>query len=272
MSVQFRRAAGFSLVELMVALVAGLIVMGAVLAFTVSSVRANSDYVKTARLTQELRNVSDHVTDELRRAGYDESAMNYIGSNSASAASPFSPMLINTTTGANCVIYAYDREPGTPGVVDTADGEIRGIRRSTATLGSTVVGVVEVAESTSTVTPTCSGANPDYTQYPPSCNTASGWCPLSDPRVVDVTTFTMSKTADCGTDGTCGTADDTSHGLQTVSAVTGFFPMEIRELKVSVTAALRSDASISRSVVSNIKVRSDCLRALATNCEVAPAP
>jgi hypothetical protein len=25
-------------------------------------------------------------------------------------------------------------------------------------------------------------------------------------------------------------------------------------------------------MVSNVKVRSDCLRALATNCEVAPAP
>ena len=82
----------------------------------------------------------------------------------------------------------------------------------------------------------------------------------------------MGRTADCGTNGTCGDADDTSHGVQTIPAAAGYFPVEIRELKVTLTAALRSDSTISRSVVSNIKVRSDCLRALATNCDVAPAP
>ena len=54
-----RKVAGFSLVELMVALVAGMVVAGAMLAFTVSSVRANSDFVAAARLTQELRNTLD---------------------------------------------------------------------------------------------------------------------------------------------------------------------------------------------------------------------
>ena len=40
MNRSFKRMGGFSLVEMMVALVAGMIVLGAVLAFTVSSVRA----------------------------------------------------------------------------------------------------------------------------------------------------------------------------------------------------------------------------------------
>ena len=48
-----RAQRGFSLIELMVALVVGLIVSGALLAFTISSVRANAEYVSAARLTQE---------------------------------------------------------------------------------------------------------------------------------------------------------------------------------------------------------------------------
>jgi prepilin-type N-terminal cleavage/methylation domain-containing protein len=71
MSLQYRRSAGFSLVELMVAMVAGLIVTGAVVAFTMSTMKGNTEYVRSARLTQELRNSLDQVTRELRRAGYD---------------------------------------------------------------------------------------------------------------------------------------------------------------------------------------------------------
>ena len=81
---------GFSLVELMVALVAGMIVAGAVLAFTISSVRSNSEFVTSARLMQELRTISQDREDELRRAGYDDDAMGYIASSSAKASSTWS--------------------------------------------------------------------------------------------------------------------------------------------------------------------------------------
>src|SRR5688572_15130429 len=166
-----RASTGFSLVELMVSLVAGMIVVGAVLTFTVSSVRANSEYVKSTRLTQELRNISDLITGELKRAGYDEDAMRYVANPSSTAASKFAPILVDTTAGQNCVIYAYDRKPGNPGVIDLDNAEIRAIRRSTT--GG--VGVIEVAESATGVTPTCGGAGPDYSQYPATCNAASGW-------------------------------------------------------------------------------------------------
>lgn len=259
---------GFSLIELMIALVAGLIVVGSVLAFTVSSVSANSDFVKSAKLMQELRNVSNFITDELKRAGYDEAAMDYVANPSSTAVSRFAPILVDTTTAtAHCIIYAYDRDPGTPGLnnrpgkIDLAQGEIRGIRRSNATVGGQVVGVVEVAESTGAVTPACNGDSPDYTQYPPACNASSGWCPLSDPRLFNLTAFTVSTTPVTG-----------SNGYQTIAASSGFKAMQLREMKVALAGALRSDAEIARRIESNIKVRADCLRANVTSCSVAPAP
>lgn len=252
-------AAGFSLIELMVALVAGLVVVGAVLAFTVSSLSANTAYVKSTRLMQELRNTSDHVAGELKRAGYDEAAMDYVANPLLTKVSKFAPILVDSTAGKNCIIYAYDRSPGTAGGIDVANGEIRAIRRETTADG---IGVVEVAESTATVTPVCGGDKPDYTQYPATCNTTSGWCPLSDPRVLDITTFTISSAG--------GTTS--SNGLQEINALPGFNAMQLRELRTTLEGALVSDAEVKRKIQSNIKVRADCLRANTSLCTAAPTP
>lgn len=257
-----KKAAGFSLVELMIALVAGLIVVGAVLAFTVSSVKANSDFVKSTRLTQELRNTSDYISAELKRAGYDENAMKYVADPTSTDVSKFAPILVDTTAGANCVIYAYDRNPGTEGVVDLGNGEIRAIRRATR-LG---VGVIEVAESTATVTPTCAGAGPDYSQYPVTCNAATGWCSFSDQRTMNISTFIVN-TAGSGTD---------SNGVRTVAGSSSFNALQMREFQITVAGNLVNDSTITRTVRSNIKVRADCVRAnlaaITTGCNVAPTP
>lgn len=63
-----RQAAGFTLVELMVALVLGLIVVGAVLALVLSVMKSNRQTIQTTRLTQELRSVTAVVANDLRRA------------------------------------------------------------------------------------------------------------------------------------------------------------------------------------------------------------
>lgn len=57
-----RQSRGFSLVELMISLAIGLIVVSAVLAFTLSSLTANSEYVQSTRLSQELRNSMDFIS------------------------------------------------------------------------------------------------------------------------------------------------------------------------------------------------------------------
>lgn len=254
---------GFSLIELMVALVVGLIVAGALLAFTVSSVRANAEYVRAARLTQELRTIGQFVDSELRRAGYDEDSLAYVAGTTATKFSAFSPILLDTTAGANCVIYAYDRAPGTAGSIDPGNQEVRGIRRSTATVNGKTVGVVEVAESSATVTPECDGAAPDYTKFPVACNATSGWCAYSDPRTVDITTFILSD------DDAAARAALESHGYQDITA-TGYTPMRLREYKVTLTGQLVSDAEVDQSLSFNVKVRANCLRELATNCDAVP--
>src|SRR5574343_746875 len=258
---------GLSLVELMIALAIGLIVVGAVLAFTLSSLTANSEYVQSTRLSQELRNSMDFVSRELRRAGYDQSQAAFVAASSVNApvVSRFSRIYILNAASTNdgdgvddegCVIYAYDRAGGTNGTIDLANGEIRAIRRAIRTVDGSSVGVVEVAESASGVTPSCTGASPDYSSYPASCSSA-GWCPLSDPRLVDITGFTF---------------DISGYIVQAPTATST--AVTIREIGIDLQGQLRqsADGAFTRGIRSTVKVRADCPQAAAHSALAPTGP
>ena len=61
-------ARGFSLIELMVAMVVGLIVVGAVLALVVSIMKSNRQTLQSTRLNQEMRATLAVIANDLRRA------------------------------------------------------------------------------------------------------------------------------------------------------------------------------------------------------------
>lgn len=248
---------GFSLVELMIALAAGLIVCSAVVAFLMSSFRSNSDYVMSTRLTQDLRNTMDLVTRDLRRAGYDESATASMGTGRISL---FSHMKLCNTSGSTCVttttrptaafpcvIYGYDRVNGTAGTVDVGNGEVRGIRQRTVTnLNGVSVGVIEYAVSTGSTEPVCNAAGPDYTAFPTTCNTTTTWCPLTDATKLDITSFTL-----------------TDNG-----AVAG--GVLLRDLAVVLQGRPAGTSAYTRGVSSGVHIRSDCYATALTDCLLTP--
>lgn len=276
-------ARGFSLVELMVALAAGLIVSGAVIAFLLSSMKSNGEYVQSTRLTQELRNTLDLVTRDLSRAGYNDNSLLFV---SLPNVSKFAPMFIKdnapiVTAGTadtydnadprGCVIYAYDRTfplgykddgtcddvtgCGTAGQIDLARGELRGLRRVCVdgVCNSTDdVGVIEFFESKTGVTnpPSCAqSTRANYNNYPPTCNTTSGWCPLSDPKVVNISRFSIINTS-----------TDVSNS------------MRIRDLTVYMEGSLVNTPDFTRTVSTKIKVRADCINPNTSACAAQPAP
>ena len=243
---KFRRgASGFSLIEMMLAIVAGMIVVGAVLAFTLSSLRANSDYIRATRLTQELRTNLGFVSEDLRRAGYDENSIGYIYQPKSHASSAFSAIgIANAGTSNSCVVYSYDRLPGTPGVRETSNGEIRAIRRVDRTVNGRTVGVLEFAESSSAnPSVTCNGGSPDYTSYPATCN--GNWCSVSDPTILDITTFTLT---------TQDAVDMNIPGNSTTKA------MQVRRFNVELRGRLVGDPDVVRGVHAYVRVRADCIQ------------
>lgn len=252
MTIRSRRMRGFSLVELMVALVAGVIVSTAVVAFTLSSMKSNGEYVQSTRLTQELRNTLDLVTRELRRSGYDQNALKYLATGNAS---PFSRLKVDdsvTVSGKTyyrCVIYSYDTSAGVPGTRDTADGEIRAIRWKSRTVDGKSVGVVEFAQSSGTTSPACDGASPDYSQYPVACDSTSHWCAMSDPKVLDITQFYLYPTI--------------------TSAASS---LQVRQIDVTLKGRIAGTTDTERQVESTVKIRSDCYDATISNCSKTPDP
>lgn len=248
------RRRGFSLVELMIALAAGLIVSTAAVAFLMSSFRSNSEYVQSTKLTQELRSSMDLITRDLRRAGYDENAMGLLAT---STGSQFSRMRFcdasdNCAAAATppntCVIYAYDSAAGATvgGAPDLNAGEVRGIRLKQRTVNGKPIGVIEYAVSTGTTKPVCSGLGPDYGAFPVTCNTTTTWCPLSDPAQLDITALTFAD----------------------VGAATG--GVQLRDIDVVLQGRIAGTTDFTRGVQSNIRIRSECYDSTLSNCSLSP--
>lgn len=61
---------GFGLVELMIAMVVGFIIVGGALFLATSSMKASRDNIRVSFLNQELRNVLNLMTRDLKRASY----------------------------------------------------------------------------------------------------------------------------------------------------------------------------------------------------------
>jgi type II secretory pathway pseudopilin PulG len=250
---------GFSLVELMVALAAGLVVSGAVLSFFLSSMKSNGEMVQSTRLTQELRNTLDLVSRDLRRAGYDQDALKHLATGTAS---PFPKLLLPVASQVSagppatysCVVYAYDRADtgvcssptAQPGVVDVCNGEVRAIRFRTRTVGGRPIGVIEYAESSGAVKPACTDAAPTYTSKPYAC--VGTWCPLSDPSVVDITSFTLGDN-------------------RTVVGGAAGERMQIRDLDLRIVGRLSGTTDFTREARGSVRVRSDCFDPAATGSD-----
>lgn len=104
-----RRVAGFSLIELMVALVVGLVVIGAVLALILAVMRSNNQTILATRLTQELRATAAVIAADLRRAGGVDDPMTVATANAGRPLNPFADIDVSTP---GCILYAYANAPG----------------------------------------------------------------------------------------------------------------------------------------------------------------
>lgn len=219
------KQAGLSLVEMMVAIVAGLIVIGAALAFTVSTVRAYGENIRSTRLSQELRTGMNLVVRELRRAGYD-------GAATSRALTINEPTLFRnlTTPGTGCIIYEYDRG-GSLGDVATAT-EKRAIRYN---------------GDTRTLQMLTSGAGT-------SCSSGE-WTDMTDPRVVDMRGFAPQEYETPFCVVAPGRDTDGDGAEDKFDVTTG----SVTAVSLCLKAALVSDGSIVRHLTDIVRIRADSL-------------
>lgn len=125
------RQTGFSLVELMVGLVVGLIVVAGASAMYVSTVRGQAYALRAAKLNQDLRATMNVIAADVRRAGYWGGAITGAG-NPAPLPHPYSLADGTTQTdltvleAGTCLMYAYDADADASNPVEA--GEVFGFR------------------------------------------------------------------------------------------------------------------------------------------------
>ena len=107
------RNRGFTLIELMVALVLGLVVIGGVMGVFISTYQANAQNIKSVRLNEEMRAVMSLMTRDIRRAGgrgrtltWGPTAPNPFANDSNWVVSANSS--VSATNPNSCARFAYD--------------------------------------------------------------------------------------------------------------------------------------------------------------------
>lgn len=105
---------GYSLIEIMIALIIGLIILSATISIYISTIRGSSDIVKSARLNHDLNSALALMVNDIRRSGYWGGAT--VGSDSRN--NPFTQAATDLQfPSPGCVLYTYDADAD--GIVDT---------------------------------------------------------------------------------------------------------------------------------------------------------
>jgi prepilin peptidase dependent protein B len=213
------KAAGFTLTELLVALVINVLVLGSLLGIFIANLNHYTTTINSNRLNQQLQAVMQLMTSDIRRAGYWSNASNNIATDTNT--NPF--IVAGTTdisvggTGNNCILFSYDHNSnGTlPGLSTTADDERYGYRL--------VGGAIQTRPWGATFN--CSAAT-------------TNWENITDPTVT-ITALTFNLTT------------------QTLSTGLGASSLTTRSVDISLTGQLTSNSAITKTLTEHVRIRND---------------
>jgi type IV pilus assembly protein PilW len=231
------RQGGLTLIEVLVALVLSMVVVGAMVLLMANSLGTASRIIQMTQLSDELRNTMSMLSRDVRRANYNPYALFCYGNADcgvgADTSVTRSPDLAAVSfSGNTCLRYYLERtEPdGSPGE-PISGGAFRHVR-------SGGVGWVEMWVGGNDVSPAadCSGAS--------TITSAEGiWVPVTNRDFVDITTFTVNV-------GSLTSTLTLEDGASLLNQFT-------RQIQVQIEGELLIDRSISRRIEDTIRVRND---------------
>jgi len=105
--VGFTAARGFSLIEMMVAIVMGMVVAAGAVLLIVAIDKSNSETIQSTRINQELRALAGVIGDEIKRARRLHDPIGFAGQGLTAATSLD---FVDTST-SGCILYAYQDAP-----------------------------------------------------------------------------------------------------------------------------------------------------------------
>ena len=268
-----KKSSGFSLVELMVGILVGLIVIGGATSVFLSTVTSSASTLKMSKLNQELITAMSVMAGDIRRAGFDadvstenptDNDFNQVGTTALSirdnmandALIDMTPLSVSGATSGECILYTYDQDKD--GFVD--DAEFFGFRLN--------AGVLEMHQTLAVAADTCS--------------TGGNWLPVTDGDLINITTLTFDLA-----DSTClklskddgvialngvddngdGNADEDIEIMcypnsNRVLPVAGkqIISVESRVIENTLEGQLVNDALVKSKLSQTVRVRNDLIR------------
>lgn len=230
---------GFTLIEIMIALVLGLIVVGGGITIYGLVVRGSADTVRSLRLNYDLESVMSLMVNDIRRAGYWFGAI----SGADSTSNPFTQATtdIQILNGGNCILYSYDADMD--GIVDS--NEYYGFRLSNSmaqirSSGSTTSNCNDGIWDTLTVA--------DGAEQIDVTNLQFSFAPIVTPNVPGQTQC-LDKTNGVTYTSTCA--------LVMPALTSGTDAAEIRQVNIVIGGRVSSDTTVTKLVSDTVKVRND---------------
>lgn len=253
---------GFTLVELLVSMVLGLIVLSGVSYIYITVVVSTSETLKSTKLNTQLMTIMSVMVNDIRRAGYWEnsalapSSQNPFNVEDETILTIFSSNTLivdeNTDSNGNCILYTYDKNSNNAVDNGAVDNEFFGFRFAKGSNS------VQMATNTSLVSHD-------------SC-TSSNWSILNEPNLVKITSLTFNpKESECVNssepdeldsihDSDSVIDDDDEKDCYTVNPDTGHVTVETREIVISLAGELVNDSSVKSQITQSVRVRNDVVR------------
>jgi prepilin peptidase dependent protein B len=249
-----KKQKGYNLIEIMIALVLGLIVIGSTIAIYISTIRGSTDTLKAARLNHDLEATMTLMINDIRRAGYWGDAKVGANSNNNPFTSEtessdmtniqvrnFADPTIDETSG-NCILYSYDANGN--GIVDTT--EHYGFRLNGSTINMRFSGVAAVPA-------TCNGPNDSWEE-----NIAGDQIEIFDKDedgMVDLI-FDLSASK-CQNVTASTTFNSRCTDVASGNLNTGDQIVETRQVTITLSGRLVDDPTVTKTLTGIVKVRND---------------
>jgi len=248
---------GLTLIEIMIALMLGIIVIGATLSVYITTIKNSNDTLKSARLNHDLGSTMSLIMNDIKRSGFSGGAV--IGTDSRN--NPFTSgtatdiqihTLVSATTvttaittaanlPGNCILYTYDTD--NDGVVD--DNERYGFRLNDNSIDIRLTG---------TTNSDCS-------------NTGGTWRELITGDDLNITTLQFSTLALGALSGTTRCLNTTTNAAPTATTCVMSFVAgnitagdqiaEKRVINIVLTGQLDDDTTVSSTKTGTVQVRND---------------
>lgn len=229
-----KKQTGFTLIEIMISLLIGLVILTATIGMYVNTVTGSTDTIKSARLNYDLESVMLLMVNDLARAGYWGGATS--GANSSTNPFTIGTANIQTPTAA-CILYSYDAPSASAANGDGTvnDGEYYGFKLQS--------GAISIRSSdTAEATTDCTG---------------TGWSALTVPQDVNITALTFTTAYKCLNVTTSVSYDTTCAAVTAANLAGGEKAIESRQFNIALTGQLVGDTTVTKTLNGTVKVRND---------------